>query len=105
MQQKQAKFTRMLGQLIAFAYAHNFELTVGEAYRPEREAAADGFEQSLHTLRLAMDFNLFIAGVYQPTTKAYLPLGIYWESLGGAWGGRFAKPDGNHFSLAHEGVR
>ncbi|HBA7889882.1 TPA: M15 family peptidase, partial [Escherichia coli] len=26
--------------------------------------------------------------------------------LGGAWGGRFKKrPDGNHFSLEHDGVR
>jgi hypothetical protein len=40
----------------------------------------------------------------------YLPLGEYWESLGGTWGGRFdlnrdgiAKDDANHFSLAFDG--
>lgn len=33
-------------------------------------------------------------------------LGQYWESLGGSWGGRFkSRPDGNHFSLEHDGVR
>ncbi|EAN8981339.1 M15 family metallopeptidase, partial [Salmonella enterica] len=27
-------------------------------------------------------------------------------SLGGSWGGRFkSRPDGNHFSLEHDGVR
>ncbi|HBJ0947911.1 TPA: M15 family metallopeptidase, partial [Escherichia coli] len=32
--------------------------------------------------------------------------GEYWESLGGSWGGRFkSRPDGNHFSLEHNGVR
>jgi len=30
-------------------------------------------------------------------------LGLYWESIGGSWGGRFG--DGNHFSLEHEGRR
>ncbi|RAP72898.1 D-alanyl-D-alanine carboxypeptidase family protein [Candidatus Erwinia dacicola] len=53
-----------------------------------------------------MDFNLFINGQYQTDSAAYLPLGEYWESLGGTWGGRFkSRPDGNHFSLEHNGVR
>ncbi|MFQ9337054.1 MAG: M15 family metallopeptidase [Varibaculum sp.] len=53
-----------------------------------------------------MDFNLFVNGQYKTRTEDYLPLGEYWESLGGAWGGRFkSRPDGNHFSLEHNGVR
>jgi len=53
-----------------------------------------------------VDFNLFINGRYQDKSEAYLPLGEYWESLGGSWGGRFkSNPDGNHFSLEHNGVR
>ncbi|EOT8011848.1 TPA: M15 family metallopeptidase, partial [Escherichia coli] len=60
---------------------------------------------SLHTLRLAVDFNLFINGKYQADTDAYRPLGEYWESIGGTWGGRFSRADGNHFSLEHNGVK
>jgi hypothetical protein len=104
--EKQRKFTRMVGQLIAWSYEHGYELTFGDAYRDPAQAKANaaagkGIASSLHCVRLAIDLNLFKDGVYQTTTEAYTPLGEYWESLGGAWGGRFN--DGNHFSLAHEG--
>lgn len=108
--EKQRRFTRMVGDLIAFAYARGCELTFGEAYRTPEQAALNaakgiGIGKSLHTMRLAIDFNLFVDGVYQTDSEAYRPLGEYWESLGGSWGGRFSKPDGNHFSLGHEGIR
>ncbi|MBB9356801.1 M15 family metallopeptidase, partial [Escherichia coli] len=64
-----------------------------------------GIRNSLHTLRLAVDFNLFINGEYQADTDAYRPLGEYWESIGGTWGGRFSRADGNHFSLEHNGMK
>ncbi|WP_370558898.1 M15 family metallopeptidase [Edwardsiella tarda] len=109
--QKQQRFTVMVGQLIAWAVAQGYGLTFGEAYRTTEQAkvnaaAGKGIANSLHGQRLAVDFNLFKDGVYQDKTEAYLPLGEYWESLGGAWGGRFkSRPDGNHFSLEHNGVR
>jgi len=108
--QKQQQFTQMVGQLIAWSFANGYALTLGEAYRtPEQAklnaASGAGIANSLHTQRLAIDFNLFIGGVWQTDSKAFLPLGEYWESLGGSWGGRFKKPDGNHFSLEHNGVR
>lgn len=106
----QRKFVPMVGQLIAFAYKSGFELTFGEAYRTPEQAALNaktgaGISNSLHTKRLAVDLNLFVNGVYQTDSASYQPLGLYWEGIGGAWGGRFSKPDGNHFSLAFEGVR
>ena len=108
--EKQQLFTQLIGQLIFYAGEHGMRLTFGEAYRTPEQAALNaqkgsGIRNSLHTRRLAVDFNLFIDGVYQTSSEAYLPLGEYWESLGGAWGGRFSRPDGNHFSLEHEGVR
>ncbi|KAB7698800.1 MAG: M15 family metallopeptidase [Plesiomonas sp.] len=109
--QKQQRFTVMVGKLIAWAESRGYGLTFGEAYRSPEQAKANaqkgsGIANSLHCSRLAVDFNLFINGVYQERTEAYLPLGEYWESLGGAWGGRFkTRPDGNHFSLEHNGVR
>lgn len=108
--EKQQKFTVMVGQLIARATASGYGLTFGEAYRTPEQArlnakAGKGIANSLHTQRLAVDFNLFINGTYQTDSAAYKPLGEYWESLGGSWGGRFSRPDGNHFSLEHGGVR
>ena len=58
---------------------------------------------SLHYIRLAIDLNLFEAGKYLRSSKDHAVLGLYWESLGGSWGGRFG--DGNHYSLEHKGVR
>lgn len=107
---KQGRFTVMIAKLILWAEQHGYVLTFGEAYRSPEQAALNarkgrGIQHSLHTQRLAVDFNLFTDGVYQRDSAAYRPLGEYWESLGGSWGGRFSRPDGNHFSLEHHGVR
>lgn len=66
---------------------------------------ANGIRRSGHGNKLALDQNLFINGVYQPTTEAWKPLGEKWESLHPLcrWGGRFG--DGNHISLEHDGVK
>lgn len=108
--EKQQKFALMVAALIQKANELGTPVTLGEAYRPPEVAqiyARDGrgIARSLHTSRLAIDLNLFRDGQYLSQTADYLPLGEWWESVGGAWGGRFAKADGNHFSLEHEGVR
>lgn len=100
LRQKQSRFVRMVGLLIDYAYLQGFELTFGDAY-----ALTGHKENSLHGKRLAIDLNLFRNGEYLTTTEAHLPLGEFWERLGGTWGGRFSTPDGNHYSLEHEGVR
>lgn len=106
--EKQALFTVMIAKLIFWADEHGYRLTFGEAYRTPKQAelnaqSGKGIANSLHIQRLAVDFNLFINGVYQTTTDAHRPLGEYWESIGGTWGGRFN--DGNHYSLEHNGVK
>lgn len=108
--EKQRKFTRMLADLIVRAYELGFQLSLGEAYRPPEVAEkyaieGRGIQNSLHTIRLAIDLNLFQNGKYLTISSDYLPLGEFWETLGGSWGGRFSKPDGNHFSLEHNGVK
>lgn len=108
---KQRRFTKMIGMLISWAYLHGYELTFGEALRTQIQAAANaksgaGISNSLHLIKLAVDFNLFKNGVFLNKTEDHLPLGIYWESIGGTWGGRFkTNPDGNHYSLEHNGVK
>lgn len=106
---EQRRFTFMVGLLIKWAYENGYELTFGDAYRDPRvfgrtgDKKGYGRSKSNHKLRLAVDFNLFIDGKFQTTTEAHEPLGIYWESLGGSWGGRF--DDGNHYSLENNGRR
>ena len=105
--QKQRQFTKLIGQLIEFAYNRGYELTFGDAFRDPRVHGDVGVKKSYssassnHKIRLAVDFNLFRGGQYLTGTEDYAELGEFWESLGGAWGGRFN--DGNHFSLEHEG--
>lgn len=107
--EKQRRFTRMLADLIAFAYENGYELTVGDAYRDPRLHGAVGTKlgygrsRSNHKERLAMDFNLFRDGAFLQKNEDHHPLGEYWESIGGSWGGRFG--DGNHYSLEHDGRR
>lgn len=106
--QKQQHFAVMVADLIQHANAIGYALTFGEAYRTPEQAALNaasgkGIKNSLHTMRLAVDFNLFNDGEWLTETEDFEPLGAFWESIGGTWGGRFG--DGNHFSIEHEGRR
>ena len=107
LREKQSKFVYMVSQLIAWAYANGYELTLGDGYRDPRvfgihgETRGYGKPYSNHKLRLAVDFNLFKNGAWLQDTEDFRPLGEFWESIGGSWGGRFQ--DGNHFSLEHGG--
>ena len=107
----QRVFTLMIADLVQFAYSNGYELTYGDAYRDPRafgsfsknKPGVYGRHRSNHKRRLAVDFNLFKEGKYLTQTEDYLELGLYWESIGGSWGGRFK--DGNHFSVLYKGVR
>lgn len=107
--EKQRKFTRMIADLVVWAYDNGYELTYGDAYRDPRLHGAMGWKvgyghpKSAHKIRLAVDFNLFKDGVFLQGTEDHRPLGEQWEKMGGSWGGRFK--DGNHYSMEHEGVK
>lgn len=109
LRQKQSRFVKMVAQLIVKATELGYELTFGDAYRDPRshgamgEVKAYGQARSNHKMRLAVDFNLFINGEFMATTEAHRPLGEFWESIGGTWGGRFN--DANHYSLEHGGIK
>jgi len=113
LRQKQSKFVLMVAELIRFAYANGYELTFGDAYRDPRAHGAMGEKKSYssshsnHKIRLAIDLNLFKDGKFLTSSDDHKLLGEYWESIGGAWGGRFGDnggvPDGNHYSLEHQG--
>ena len=108
LRQKQSKFVLMVSALIDFAYTNGYELTFGETYRTPEQAALNaktgkGIAKSLHIQRLAIDLNLFKGGKFLTSSTSHLPLGEYWESIGGTWGGRWN--DGNHYSLEHQGIK
>jgi len=105
LREKQSKFMRMAGQLIARAYELGYELTAGDLLSSPVYRNAAGkmphMPDSNHYIGLAIDLNLFKDGKYLTQTEDHRELGEYWESLGGSWGGRFK--DGNHYSLEHNG--
>ena len=111
LRQKQSRFVRLMGLLIEYAYAHGFELTSGELWRTPEQAKLNagrglGIANSLHTERLAVDFNVFRNGKWLQSADEIRLLGEYWESLAPdcAWGGRFTRPvDPGHFSIRHGG--
>lgn len=87
----------MIALLILHAEQLGYEVSFGDAYRDPRATFPYGHPKSFHKQRLAVDLNLFRNGHYLSSTVAHEPLGLYWESIGGSWGGRFE--DGNHYSL------
>lgn len=110
LRQKQSEFALLVAELIQIANAMGYSVTLGEAWRSPEEAArlakaGKGILNSLHTQRLAIDLNLFKNGVYLTESESYQPLGEWWEQRHelARWGGRFSRPDGNHFSFQHEG--
>ena len=113
--QKQVLFTQSLPLLLQEAKLLKFDVTLGEVYRTPEQAKLNaqtgkGIANSVHTLRLAVDINLFKDGKYLTNTSDYKELGEFWESLSTpntrfCWGGRFTRQDGNHFSIEHNGVR
>lgn len=82
----------MTALLIFYAYELGYELSFGDAW-----AQSGHRENSFHYKRLAIDLNLFKNGAYLTKTSDHEPLGVFWESIGGTWGGRWN--DGNHYSL------
>jgi len=93
---KQSLFALLVALLIQKAYELGYEISFGDAW------AHDGHrDRSLHYIRLAIDLNLFKDGKYLTSAEAHSKLGVYWESLGGSWGGRFG--DANHYSLEYGG--
>lgn len=113
--EKQRRFSKACVLLETFALVIGYELTDGDAYRDPRVHGKPGEKGSYsgrysnHKYRLARDYNLFISGEYQKTSKAYKPLGDFWIALGPhvglelEWGGSDGRPDGNHFSARHNG--
>ena len=111
---KQEIFTRALALLLQFASFRGFDIRMGQVERSKEEAKRLGFDKSLHCSRLAADLNLFNDGKFLSQSEDHRTLGEFWESLSGdyegerltfCWGGRFSRPDGNHYSIENKGTK
>lgn len=109
--QRQVLHVRCTAKLILWAETALKDLTWGETYRTPAQAALNakagvGIALSLHTQRLAVDFQLFDAsGVYITDAAAYKPLADYWLTLDPLCraGYYFHTVDADHFSITYKG--
>lgn len=111
--QKQRVYSFLIAKLIMHIYESGYEVTLGEFWRSPEEAerlanADKGIKNSLHTVKLAGDINLFKNGKYLTKTVDHQPFGEWWERQSTSeytctWGGRFG--DGNHYSISHQGKK
>jgi len=105
--EKQRVLPLMIADLIVYAYSLGFQLRFDDAFRAP--SVTYGKKNSLHKKHLAVDFSLFRFNKqtkrwdYCDKTEDHQLLGEFWEQIGGSWGGRFS--DGNHYSIAHEGMK
>ena len=112
LREQQSAFVLNVAKLVNWCYSNGYELTYSEAYRSPTEAAINaqtgaGIANSLHSLRLAVDFNLFRAGAILDEVANYRPVADYWKTLDPlcCWGGDFSKPDADHFSMTWNGIK
>lgn len=93
--EKQCDFTFMVARLIMQACALGYEIKVQEWNRlleTQKEYVKKGVSKTLnskHLDNLAVDMYLYKKGKVIMGGEDYRALGVYWESLGGVWGGRF----------------
>lgn len=117
--EKQALFAVLLARLILWIDSQGWAVTLADIgvsqQRKVRTPAGkvivaqdcEHMRQSLHYQRLAADLNLFVGGkwITDGAAKEWLEIGEYWEGMNELcrWGGRFLRPDSNHFSVTSGG--
>lgn len=107
LREARCKFTEALAQLVLYARAQGFEVAFAEGMdrKTAKDPTTDHMPGSLHEAGLAQDLDLYLNGNYCTLTIDHYILGQWWERYGEehgiplVWGGRFAKPDGNHYSI------
>lgn len=111
LREQQSLFVKLMATFELWCFDQGYELTLSEGWRSPEEAELQaakgaGVGHSLHTLRLAQDLNLFHDGQLLTSVEDYQPIGEHWESVHelARWGGRFHRPDADHFSLTRGGV-
>ena len=105
LQESQQKFAHDVVLLLSYMLNQGYKFTFGETMRTSEQAElyakqGKGIKNSLHCKRLAIDVNLFNPqGEFLSKSEDHTLFGEYWESLSNMnrWGGKFTRPDGNHY--------
>lgn len=116
--EKRCRFTQDLAKLIQKAKDFGYDVALDQVKRTQAEADANaasgvGIKNSLHLLGLAADLLLYRDGIYLTKDVGYEILGQWWKALSPdhRWGGDFRdaqgrpKPDSDHYSIEHGGVK
>ena len=106
-------FSRCIAEMILVAHDLGYEMALAEGMDrlTEHDPTSDHMPGSLHEIGLAQDIDLYKNGLWLSKTEDHTPFGEWWEAKGVldglplAWGGRFKRPDGNHYSFAWKGKR
>jgi hypothetical protein len=100
---RQDSFMRKALLVIEFAHEMGYQVTFGEAERTPEMAKiyaskGIGIANSKHCSRMALDLNFYKHGKLIDDKINLESIGMYAESLGLTWGGRFKKyDDSRHF--------
>lgn len=97
--EQQADFLKMVVDMLSHIQLPNCLIKVTEWNRTleqQREYFNSGRSHTLnskHLSGLAVDLGVIKNGKFSQTKKDYQPLGDYWISIGGKWGGEFVLLD------------
>lgn len=98
------KFALMKSMLVSYAKLMGIPIRDGQAHRSYEEAVrlwreGKGIYYSKHRKSLAKDYWITTRQGNGITWKdpRYADLGIFWEFIGGTWGGNWKKKDVFHF--------
>jgi hypothetical protein len=110
--QKQILFARSISVFILWIEEQGYGVTVGEFFRPQFVAdiyakEGKGVANSVHSLRLAADLNIFDSQGNMMTTPS--AVAMKWESYSDEMnifraGLNFKNVDADHFSIEYQGV-
>lgn len=101
-------YSQALAELVLWIIAQGYEVAFDEVTVHHNEHHMPG---STHESGLGGDLLLYKGGVYLTNSEDYQFAGEQWELMGAqrhlplVWGGRFSKPDGNHFSHQWNGAK
>ncbi len=111
--ERQHKFSRIMNRLLTFIFKNGCEVSFEGFTRPSVKLNFPGSDKELtyqeilyynhkskvkygkHNMKLAGDLTIWKNGKIL-NKEEYRKFGVYWEALGGRWGGRFGIKKKNY---------